>query len=136
MLLVAAASVSHDLGLSRRFPGKDLLIARSAIALLCIASIVVAIELPATIFQRVLFAWIAIGSAFGPLVFVRLSGIAVQPIGALASMVAGFLLALLFYLLPSTPGDILERLAPFFIALLTLFIFRTKDQPKKEAETC
>lgn len=130
MLLVAAASVSHDLGLGRRFPGKDLLISRCVIGALCFAAIWVAIVLPASIFQRVLFAWIAIGSAFGPLVFVRLAGVAVSGRAALASMVVGFASAVALYLLPNTTGDIAERLLPFCAALLTLIWLRHPDQVK------
>ncbi len=134
MLLVAAASVSHDLGYGRRFRGRELLISRLVIALLCLIAAVVAVALPASIFQRVLFAWIAIGSAFGPLVFARLAGMAVAPRAAMASMVCGFGLALLFYLLPDTPGDVLERLVPFISAMLVLLLYKQLLYKQRETK--
>ena len=111
-LLVAASAIAHDLGLGRRNPARVLLVSRLTIVALVVASVLVAIYLPERIFGRVLFAWIALGSAFGPLVFVRLAGIRVIPVAALLAILTGFTLAVVFYLLPGTPGDILERLLP------------------------
>ncbi|TXS91990.1 sodium/proline symporter [Parahaliea maris] len=140
MLLVTASSLSLDLGLNRRFPNRPLLVSRGAIVLVCLVSVWVALALPATIFERVLFAWIAIGSAFGPLVFVRLAGAVVTPTGALASMVTGFVLAVALYLLPDAPGQIFERLLPFSAALLILLLCRvpataTQHFPPTSTET-
>ena len=103
-----------------------LLVSRLTIVVLVVLSVLVAIYLPERIFSRVLFAWIALGSAFGPLVFVRLAGVQVVPGAALLVVVLGFVLAVTFYLLPSTPGDILERLAPFCVGLLVLLVFGRK----------
>lgn len=124
MLLVTASSLSIDIGLSKRFPGQQLLVSRASIVLVCLISVWVALALPATIFERVLFAWIAIGSAFGPLVFVRLAGIAVSANGILASMVTGFSLAVGLYLTPDAPGQVFERLLPFGAALCVLLLRR------------
>ncbi|TQV84670.1 sodium/proline symporter [Exilibacterium tricleocarpae] len=124
MLLVAASAVSYDLGLSKVFPNRRLLISRLAIGVLCLLAIVVAIALPASIFDRVLFAWIAIGAAFGPPVFFRLAGVEVKPGAVFAAMLTGFTLAVVFYLLPNTPGDIAERLLPFCAGLLVLWFGR------------
>ncbi|MAL95759.1 MAG: sodium:proline symporter [Haliea sp.] len=126
MLLVAASSLSIDLGLSRRFPSKQLLVSRGAIVAICLLSVWVALVLPASIFERVLFAWIAIGSAFGPLVFVRLAGIEVSASGVLASMATGFTLAVGLYLAPDAPGQIFERLLPFSAALAVLWLSRVR----------
>ena len=49
----------------------------------------IAVFAPATIYSRVLFAWNALGAAFGP-----------------------------FYVLPDTEGDPLERVVPFLAALI------------------
>jgi sodium/proline symporter len=125
-LLVAASTLAHDLGLGRRYPGKMLLISRLAIVLLVVLSVVVAIYMPEKIFNRALFAWVALGAAFGPLLFFRLMKIEVSDAGALLAMLTGFGLAIAFYLLPNTPGDIAERLLPFVIGVLMLY-FSRKD---------
>jgi sodium/proline symporter len=127
MLLVSAAAVAHDLGLAARFPGRELLLSRLVIGVICALAISVAIYLPESIFTRVLFAWIAIGSAFGPPVIARLAGWLCPAPVVLAAMLSGFGLAIVFYLLPNTPGDIVERLLPFTVASLILLVGRKKN---------
>jgi sodium/proline symporter len=121
-LLVAASAVSHDLGLGGR--ERRLLYSRIAVVLLVGFAVLVALTLPEAIFSRVLFAWTALGSAFGPTVFLRLAGMHLRPGTVLASVLTGFGLAVAFYLLPNTPGDVLERVVPFFAALAVLLIRR------------
>ncbi len=121
-LLVAASAVSHDLGLGGR--ERRLLFSRIAVVLLVGFAVLVALTLPEAIFSRVLFAWTALGSAFGPTVFLRLAGMRLRPGTVLASVLTGFGLAVAFYLLPNTPGDVLERVAPFFAALAVLLVRR------------
>ncbi|KAA9133247.1 sodium/proline symporter [Marinihelvus fidelis] len=116
-LLVAASAVAHDLDPSRGKAGRALMRSRLAIVVIVVAAVLVALYLPEKIFSRVLFAWNALGAAFGPVVFLRLAGWPLRPGGVLASMLAGFGFSVAFYLLPNAPGDALERLAPFFIAL-------------------
>ncbi|HRP34849.1 MAG TPA: hypothetical protein PLI48_03110, partial [Gammaproteobacteria bacterium] len=72
---------------------------------------------PQTIFVRVLFAWTALGAAFGPPLLVRLAGFEVPPARVFAAMATGFLGTVCCYWLPSMPGDWLERLVPFFASL-------------------
>ncbi len=68
------------------------------------------------VFSRAVFAWVALGASFGPLVMIRLCNRSIHPRAILASMLSGFVLAVTFYMLPSAPGDFLERVLPFFIA--------------------
>ncbi|MEM1412119.1 MAG: sodium/proline symporter [Pseudomonadota bacterium] len=126
-LLVAASAISHDLGLGGE--KNRLLYSRLAIVMLVVFAVLVSLYLPEAIFSRVLFAWIALGSAFGPTVFVRLAGVRVRSGGVLMSILMGFGLAVFFYLLPNTPGDILERAVPFCAALAVLLAFRIKERP-------
>ena len=122
MLLVGAASVAHDLRLATRYPGKELIVARLAMVGLSIAAILLALNLPASIFDRALFAWVAIGSAFGPILLVKLSGMKIPANGILLAMTCSFVLAIIFYYLPNTPGDIAERTLPFFAGLIILIL--------------
>jgi Na+/proline symporter len=123
-LLVAASAIAHDLGFGRGHPEKKLFYSRLAIVMLVVFAVLVALYLPERIFSRVLFAWIALGSAFGPTVFMRLAGVDLKPAGVLLSILTGFTLAVAFYLMPNTPGDILERAVPFLAALAVLFASR------------
>jgi sodium/proline symporter len=103
-----------------------LLAARVAVALLVVLSVLVALYLPEKIFSRVLFAWSALGAAFGPLLFWRLAGAAVSVPAALVSMLAGFALSVGLYLAPGTPGDWAERILPFAVALVLLCALRPR----------
>jgi Na+/proline symporter len=123
-LLVAASAIAHDLGLGRDLQERSLLISRLTIVALVFLAVIVALYLPEKIFSRVLFAWIALGSAFGPTVFMRLAKLRLHPTGVLLSILTAFALAVVFYLLPDTPGDVLERMAPFFAGLAVLILVR------------
>lgn len=126
-LLVAASAIAHDLGLGRNLPARSLIISRLTIILLVVLAVLVALYLPEKIFSRVLFAWIALGSAFGPTVIMRLARVPLRPIGVLLSILTGFASAVVFYLMPDTPGDVLERMVPFCLGLAMLFQFRQKQ---------
>lgn len=128
MLLVSAACVAHDLGIEKRFPSKELMVSRIAMAAISLAAVALALYLPASIFNRALFAWIALGSAFGPVLIVKLAGVQVTASGILRAMVSSFVLALILYWLPSAPGDIAERLVPFSIGIIILWCHRVKPE--------
>jgi len=123
-LLVAASAIAHDLGRGREHQRTIMLVSRLTVVVLVLVAVLVAIHLPQTIFNRVLFAWVALGSAFGPTVFVRLSGCRPRGDAVLLSVVTGFALAVTLYLLPNTPGDIAERLLPFCAGLAVLLASR------------
>jgi sodium/proline symporter len=123
-LLVAASAVTHDLGLAGRRSGESL--ARSRIVVLALSGLAITIALfvPNDIFSRVLFAWHALGAAFGPLLILRLSGCRVRSGAILAAMAAGFGLTVIFHFLPEAPGDIIERVVPFAVAFLIAWLGR------------
>jgi sodium/proline symporter len=126
-LLVVASAITHDLNLGGGDRSNRLIVSRLTIVGLVILAVLVSILLPEKIFSRVLFAWTALGAAFGPTVLLRLAGRQLRPGGVLLSIITGFSLAVIFYLMPNTPGDVLERFAPFAIALLVLLAARPKS---------
>ncbi len=142
-LLAGASAIAHDMGLNRRFPQHSLLISRAAIALLVLLAIWISLALPSSIFDRALLAWSALGSAFGPLVFLRVFGIRVRPAGALLGMLSGFFLAILFHFNPAglvqalihadAPAAVFERIGSFVIGLLILLLCREKTQASADA---
>ena len=124
MLLVAATTVAHDSGMTRHFRLHPLLVSRLVIAAISVIAILVAIFIPATISERVLFAWIAIGSALGPTILCRALGLHIPGERIIPAMVTGFAAAVILYLLPNLPGNILERLLPFTLGLCVLLVRR------------
>ena len=127
-LLVGASAVAHDLGLNRRFPGRSLLISRLAIAALVVVAIIVSLQLPASIFDRALLAWTALGAAFGPLMFFRIFGVALKPAGAFAGMATGFVLAVLFHFNPMNfeQAKLVERIGSFVLGMIVLWCSRVR----------
>ncbi len=128
-LLVAASCVTHDL--PKRPGGPHALRwARLTVLGLSALSLLLALYAPQSVFDRVLFAWHAVGSAFAPLVLVRLAGRRIPAGSVTAVLLVGSLGTIALSLLPNTPGDWLERLAPFTLALLIAASTSTKREQR------
>jgi sodium/proline symporter len=121
-LLVAGSAVTHDLKLGGTTPRAMLLRSRIVVVLLSLGAVEVALVGNQEIFSRVLFAWSAMGSAFGPLLLVIVLRGPVEPRRALAAMVLGFVLSVGAYSFPVTKGGFWERIVPFGVALAVLTV--------------
>lgn len=132
-LLVSASAISHDLNMQKRFASSPLAVSRLCILFVVVFSVVVTLLLPEAIFSRALFAWVALGASFGPLIIVNLCNRAISADVRLLAMLTGFSLAITFYLLPNSPGDILERALPFTVALAIAW-FGSKRKVIPEAQ--
>ena len=144
LLLSAAGAVAHDMGVNRRFPGREAMASRAAMFGVAALAVVLALSLPETIFNRVLLAWSALGAAFGPIVLFRVMGREVGAGTALATMLSGFAMTVLFYSLGSVPvtdsllsqaahlpGDPFERVVPWLPPLLILWF--STERPGRQA---
>lgn len=116
-LLVAASSVSHDLRDGRDTGAAGLAQARWVVLGVGAVAVLLAILFPASIFDRVLFAWQALAAAFGPLLVVTLWRGPVAPGWRIAALASGFLLTVALSLTVDSPGDWVERLLPLALAL-------------------
>jgi len=114
-LLVCGSTVSYDL------PGRTgkprLMLNRVAVLAVGVGALVAAMLIPATIFSTVLFAWSALGAAFGPLLLVRLLRGPVRPGYAFASMFSGAAVSVLWYSIPALKSVVYEIIPAFAIAL-------------------
>ena len=118
-LLVAASSISHDLKHENK--GFSLQQTRITVALICIFAVLMAIFIDKSIYSRVLFAFSAMGSAFGPLLIGRLNG-NIQSKYAITAMLVGFIGTLIFYYYDVKPeGNPFERILPFVISSLIVY---------------
>lgn len=137
ILLAAAGAVAHDLGVTKRFPTAEVMASRLVMFFIAVLAVVLTLTLPDTIFNRVLFAWSALGAAFGPIIIWRVTGGTVSATAALSCMLVGFGTTVLFYTfgsLPASenllsqaawlPGDPFERAFPWIPALLVLWLMR------------
>ncbi|MEX2494878.1 MAG: sodium/proline symporter [Woeseia sp.] len=112
-ILVASSSISHDWSLASGGTSDGLARSRLTVVVILVLATILALLWRADIFSRVLFAWVALGAAFGPILVLRLVGRAVSPGGTLGAMLAGFCSTLILSWLPDAPGDAAERLLPF-----------------------
>ena len=120
-LLVAASAVSHDL----RGSGEQtvsLRHSRLVVLALSVFALILALYAPQSIFARVLFAWHAVGSAFGPLVIAALVGHYVPVPIRLLAMGLGAGLTVLAHWLVESPGDVVERLGPLAVASAVVWL--------------
>jgi sodium/proline symporter len=115
-LLVCASTITHDLGLGSR--RNQLGAARATVLAIGTLATGAALLLPKNVFDNVLFAWAALGSAFGPLLLVRLCRGPVTPRFALGSMLAGGGLAIVGNYLPVLAGGFADRVLSWLVALV------------------
>lgn len=133
-LLVAASSVTHDLGFGKSFVRGVLARSRIVVLLLSAAAVVAALTVEATIFDRVLFAWAAMGFAFGPLLLVTVLRGPVSARATIIAMTLGFGLSVGAYSFRKSGfeypaqfavlqhwGEVWERVLPFFVALVVAY---------------
>ncbi len=121
-LLVAASAVVHDLpGRDPRgaSPGAMVRRSRQVVLALSAGAVVAALVGDASIFDKVLFAWTAMGAAFGPVLLVHVLAGPVRPPARLAAIGLGFGTAVVAYWVPATAGTAWERVVPFALALAT-----------------
>ncbi len=120
-LLVAGSTVTNDLNLGGSNPRGMLRRSRIVIFLLSAVATVAARYGSKEIFSQVLFAWAAMGSAFGPVLLVTVLKGEIEPRIKLIAMLTGCLLSIAsFYLIPPTllwKGS-LERCVPFVTGLV------------------
>ncbi len=121
-LLVAGAAIGHDLRHRQadRRGGKVAHSARAsrfAVLGVCIAAVLVTLLLPSTIFDRVLFAWTALGGSLGPVVVARAFGLRPSGAATFCGILAGFATAIVFeFILPTGPGGVWVRTLPWIAA--------------------
>lgn len=127
-LLVCGASVAHDL--PARGASKRVLVDRLAVVAIGIAALVAALSVQETIFNSVLFAWSALGAAFGPWLLARLWIGPVSERWALVSMLTGFVVTLVWYFTPELKGAIYE-LVPAFAAATVPALLGAREGPKR-----
>ncbi|WP_371189336.1 sodium/proline symporter [Thalassotalea maritima] len=130
-LLVSSAAVCCDLTTDKKHKQK-LNNARWTVVFMCLLSMLIALYAPEDIFSRVLFAWNALGAAFGPILIIILIGHKIDARYALASISCGFGFAVALSYLPSTPGDYIERTVPFLSALFIAWLGRRRYAKEKQ----
>jgi len=118
-LLVVASSVDRDWKGGR---GTNIGSARIAIILVVFLAVILSLYAPETIFNRVVFAWTALGASLVPMVFSKVLNWRLSAKAAGSSILVGFLMTVVFHLLPDTPGDFIERIIPMSLGFIILIL--------------
>ncbi len=121
-LLVAASAVTQDLKLGGSSARSMLFRSRLVVVLLSFGAVIAALYGSQEIFTRVLFAWSAMGAAFGPLLLTTMLLGPRSLSRTLLAMVLGFTLSVVAYnlALPATTKGFWQRVVPFAVATLVL----------------
>jgi len=122
LLLAAASAVSHDSGVTYASPKKALLFGRLAMVGVAVIAVFLTLFLPQEIFSRVLFSWVALGAAFGPVVLVSCLGMKVRDVFKFAAIIAGFVIAVTAYGVDGPLADVVEKWGSWAVGLIILFI--------------
>lgn len=133
-LLVAASSVTHDLKLGGKSTLHLLRRSRLVVLLLSAGAIVAALVGSQEIFSPVLFAWTAMGAAFGPVLVVTALRGPISSRRTLLAMLLGFALSVAAYSYPPTQGTAVERVLPFLVSLAVVLAPLPGRQAEKETE--
>ena len=145
LLLASSSAISHDLQLRKYFPINELIISRIVMVLIVFVAVIIAWLIPDGLFNRVLFAWSALGAAFGAIVVARVLGFEPLYKARKFSILTGFFCTVLFYtfgasdfsassnvliknlhFLSTLPGDPFERFIPFFMSCIVIFLFSVR----------
>lgn len=124
LLLAAASAVSHDMGMTYDSPEKALRAGRLAMVAIAVFAVVLTLFAPASIFDRVLFSWVALGAAFGPTILTRCLGWDVRPGFIMAAVLSGFFIAVIGANISGTGADMVEKWGSWAVALVILRLGR------------
>ena len=131
-LLVAASAVSRDLfeqvfGAARSGRA-SVLAGRIAVLLLGVAALLVALTDVRVVFWFVLFAWSGLGAAFGPVLLLALWSDLLTRKGAIAGMVTGFAVTVVWKLSGLSDRIIYELVPAFVLAGLAALVVSWIDR--------
>ena len=127
LLLAAASAVSHDSGIKYTSPKRALFFGRLAMAAVAIIAVILTLKLPQEIFSRVLFSWVALGAAFGPVILVQCVGWKVRDGFKLAAIILGFVIAVSAYNVAGPAADVIEKWGSWVVGLIILTLGKTSD---------
>lgn len=137
-LLVSASSASKDLYallFNKRTDGTELVwVSRIAVLLISVIAIVIALDANSSVFGLVACAWGGFGAAFGPLILFSLFWKRTTLQGAIAGMVTGGVVDLLWYSMKANGGifSVYEIIPGFIASTVVIIIISLCTQLPKE----
>lgn len=133
-LLVSASAFSRDIfkGLMKKDASEKLTLAVSRITVIAIAliALVIAMDPNSSIFALVSYAWAGFGAAFGPIVLLSMFWRGMTGKGALAGIIAGGVVVILWHGLSGGIFELYEILPGFIACTLFAVIVSLADRNK------
>lgn len=125
MLLITSSSIAEDLWNKIFYKGrlhekKTILVSQISTVIVGVVAIVIAINPFDSVFWLAVFAWAGLATCFGPPVLLSLYWKGVTKPGAIAGMIVGPVVTIIWYIWP--PIDIYEGGPAFIAALATIVI--------------
>ncbi|NIQ00448.1 MAG: sodium/solute symporter [Nitrospinaceae bacterium] len=124
-IIVAASAVAHDIyskmvrrDLSHR---RFLWVSRLSVLLLGVGAMAIALAKTQVIFWFVLFAWSGLGASFGPVILFTLYSRKVTREGAIAGMLTGFVVTVVWKVTGLSDSVIYELVPAFLLASLAVW---------------
>ncbi len=113
-----------------------LLVSKLSVIVISAIALLIAFNKSSTILDTVLYSWSGLGSAFGPLVLMSLYSRRINLNGALAGIIVGTLIAMVWPTINPliTKHQILPMIPGFFLSTLSIFVVSGLSN-KKESET-
>ncbi len=140
-LLVTASSISEDVYKAFIKPSatdKELLrLSKITVVIVAVIAVVIGINPESSIFNLVSYAWSGFGSAFGPTVLLSLYWRRMTRKGAIAGVITGGIVSLVWGLLSSLGGifTIYEIVPGVLASVAAIVIFSLKDAPPSKEMT-
>ena len=124
----ADGSLSLDLSRSRWWDSLTLLA-------LGIFSVFFALTKNRVIFEFVLYAWAVLGAAFGPVVILGLLWKKANKAGAVAAMVTGTVVVIVWKNVPALKAIVYELVPAFILAMIAMIVFSLVTDPGTESNS-
>ncbi|PIQ99941.1 MAG: symporter [Nitrospinae bacterium CG11_big_fil_rev_8_21_14_0_20_45_15] len=130
-IIVATSTMAHDVYskiLNREADARSIVfISRATVLVLGVGSCLVALGETHVIFWFVLFAWSGLGASFGPLMLWTLYSKKVTRKGAIAGMLTGFSVTVLWKITGLSESVIYELPPAFFLSALVIWFFNRSE---------
>lgn len=135
-LLAASSAVSQDIfkGLVKKDASEKevLTISRLVVFLIALIALFLALDPESSIFGLVSFAWSGFGGTFGPLVLLALYWKRTTAQGAIAGLISGGIVDVVWHYLHGGIFDLYEIIPAFFICLIVTIFVSLITKPNKE----
>lgn len=131
-LLVASSAITSDL--YGRFSKKEIpesrlmWIGRIGVIVIAVIAAILALDPETSIMAVVSFAWAGFGSAFGPVVLLALFWKRTTKWGAIAGMITGFILSILWNIFWAEPTGLYEMVPAFAAGLIVCIVVSLADE--------